>query len=66
MVYGRAGGNVNVYNQAAGLVDVQPQITKDGVQVLIRKTVAQDMSSGRYNQSMRTAQNTMRGVRYTN
>jgi len=66
MVYGRAGGNVNVYNQAAGLVDVQPQITKDGVQVLIRKTVAQDMSSGRYNQQMRTAQNTMRGVRYTN
>ena len=60
------GTKVQVYNQAANMVSAEPMITKDGVRLMIRKTVAKDMADGRFNRSYRTMQNGLRGTRLTN
>lgn len=57
--------NVQVYNSAANDVSVKPQVTEDGVKVLIRRTVSKDMADGRYNDSYGAMQNTLRGTRLT-
>lgn len=60
------GSRIQVYNSAANDVRVEPQITEDGVRLMIRKTVAKDTADGRFNKASRIAQTTQRGTRYTN
>jgi hypothetical protein len=56
--------NVQVYNQAANDVRVSTQQTERGVQVFIRKTIANDMASGKLNESFAAMENNRKGVRY--
>lgn len=60
------GSRVQVFNQASNDVRAEPQITEDGVRLMIRKTVAKDMADGRFNSSYRAMQNGLRGTRLTN
>lgn len=60
------GSSVKVYNSAANDVSVKPQITEEGVTLMIRKTVAKDMADGRFNGSFKTMQSGLNGTRYTN
>ena len=60
------GSRIQVYNSAANDVRVEPQITEDGIRIMIRKTVAKDTADGRFNSASRIAQTTQRGTRYTN
>ena len=61
-----SGSRIQVYNSAANDVRVEPQITEDGVRLMIRKTVAKDTADGRFNRASLIAQTTQRGTRYTN
>lgn len=56
--------NVQVYNEAANDVRVSTQQTERGVQVFIRKTIANDMASGKLNESFAAMENNRNGVRY--
>lgn len=56
--------NVQVYNEAANDVRVSTQQTERGVQVFIRKTIANDMASGKLNESFAVMENNRNGVRY--
>lgn len=60
------GTRVQVFNSAANDVSASPEITEDGVRVMIRKTVSKDMADGRFNKSYRVMQNGLRGTRITN
>lgn len=60
------GTKVQVYNQASNEVKAEPQVTEDGIRIMIRKTVAKDMADGRFNRSYRTMQNGLKGTRLTN
>lgn len=64
--WGGDGSRVQVYNSAANLVKAEPEFTEDGIRIMVRKAVAQDMAEGRFNRSYRTMQNGIRGTRYTN
>lgn len=63
---GRTGGNVQVFNSASNDVNVRPEITPEGVRILIRKVVNEDMASGRYNRSYKQMRGGLNGVRLTN
>lgn len=63
---GRTGGNVQVFNSASNDVNVRPEITPEGVRILIRKVVNEDMASGRYNKSYKKMRGGLNGVRLTN
>lgn len=63
---GGATGDVKVYNTVSNDVKATPQITEDGVKILIEKTVSEQMADGRFNKSYKTMQNSLRGTRYTN
>lgn len=64
---GRLGGaNVKIYNNAANDVHARATVTEDGIKVVINKTVAQAMKDGKYNDSYRTMQNGLNGIRLTN
>ena len=63
---GRTGGNVQVFNSASNDVNVRPEITPEGVRILIRKVVNEDMASGRYNRSYKKMRGGLNGVRLTN
>lgn len=63
---GSSGANVQVYNSAANDVSAKPEITEDGIKIMIRKTVGKDMADGRFNNQYRTMQNGLKGVRLTN
>lgn len=63
---GRTGGNVQVFNSASNDVNVRPEITPEGVRILIRKVVNEDMASGRYNKSYKQMRGGLNGVRLTN
>lgn len=56
---------VQVLNQAANDVTAKPQITKDGIQLLIRRTIAEDMRKGKMDDPYRALQSNMGGQRYT-
>lgn len=58
--------NIKIYNSAANDVNARANVTRDGVEILIKKTVARDMANGEFNQSYKTMQNQINGVRYTN
>lgn len=60
------GNNIQVYNSASNDVTARPEITEDGVKIMIRKTVSKDMSDGRFDNSFKSMQNGLRGQRYTN
>ena len=62
----RTGGNVQVFNSASNDVNVRPEITPEGVRILIRKVVNEDMASGRYNKSYKQMRGGLNGVRLTN
>ena len=62
---GGTGANIKIYNSASNDVSARPEITEDGIKILIRKTVSKDMNDGRFNSSMRTAQSSFSGNRFT-
>jgi len=67
MVYGRGRSTgVKVYNYAANDVHARATVTEDGIKVVINKTVAKSMQDGKYNDSYRTMQNGLNGIRLTN
>jgi hypothetical protein len=64
---GKMGGSsVKIYNNAANDVHARATVTEDGIRVVINRTVAKSMADGKYNDSFRTMQNTVNGVRLTN
>jgi hypothetical protein len=67
LAYGKGGsGDIKVYNSVSNEVTAKPQITEDGIKIMIEKTVNSQMADGRFNKSYRTMQNNLRGTRYTN
>lgn len=64
--WGSDGVRVQVYNSASNLVRAEPTVDQDGIRIAIRQVVKKDMADGRFNTSMRRAQQGMRGTRYTN
>jgi len=64
--WGSDGVRVQVYNSASNLVRAEPTVDQDGIRIAIRQVVNKDMADGRFNTSMRRAQQGMRGTRYTN
>jgi len=63
---GMGGSNVKIYNSAANDVNARAKVTKEGIEVMITKTVSRDMADGKYNTAYITMQNELNGVRYTN
>lgn len=57
--------NVKIFNSAANEVSATPQITEDGMRIMIRKIVNDDIGSGRMNKSLIAAQSSFSGTRYT-
>ena len=69
LAYGGSGtgnGDIKIYNSASNDVKATPQITEDGIKIMIEKTVSSQMADGRFNKSYRQMQNNLRGTRYTN
>lgn len=67
MAQGGRGGNANniqIKNYRGNDTSVQPQVTEDGIKILIRKTVADDLQNRRLNPSLLMAENTMNGIKY--
>ena len=58
--------NVKIFNSASNEVSATPQITEDGMRIMIRKIVNDDMKNGRMNKSLIAAQSSFSGTRYTN
>ena len=58
--------NVKIFNSASNEVSARPQITEDGMRIMIRKIVSDDIGSGRMNKSLIAAQSSFSGTRYTN
>ena len=64
---GNGGGstpNIEIKNYRGNDTTVTPQITEDGIRLLIRKTVADDLSNRRLNGALLSAENTMSGIKY--
>lgn len=62
---GGGGINVQVINQASNDVRATPEITEDGVRLMIRRTVAKDMRDGRFNGAYRGMTAGLSGSRLT-
>lgn len=58
------GANIVINNSAANLVSARPQITKDKIELLIDARVNEGLKSGRYNNSLNMAQQSMTGDYY--
>ena len=58
--------NVVINNSAANIVDAKPEITEDGIKLMIRETVSKDMADGRFNQSYGIMQSNYFGTRLVN
>ena len=58
--------NVKIFNSASNEVSATPQITENGMRIMIRKIVNDDMKNGRMNKSLIAAQSSFSGTRYTN
>ncbi len=67
---GNGSGNnapqIQIFNQAANVVSAKPQITADGMKLMIRQIVTKDMAEGQYNDSFRQMQSGIDGRRITN
>lgn len=63
---GTGNGDIKIYNSASNDVKATPQISEDGIKIMIEKTVSSQMADGRFNKSYRQMQNNLRGTRYTN
>lgn len=61
---GGHGTNIVVNNSASNLVQAQPQITKDKIELLIDARVNDSLKNGRYNTSLNMAQQGMSGDFY--
>ena len=62
---GAGGGtNIVIHNSASNLVTVQPQLTKDKIELLIDARVNDSLKNGRYNNSLNMAQQGMSGDFY--
>lgn len=55
--------NLNVRNYAG--VSVTPQVTMDGIELLIKRTVNAGLEKGEFNSSLLAAENSQSGVRYS-
>lgn len=62
---GGGGMNVQIINQASNDVRATPEITEDGVRLMIRRTVAKDMRDGRFNGAYRGMTAGLSGSRLT-
>ncbi|ERF61742.1 hypothetical protein HMPREF0860_1604 [Treponema socranskii subsp. socranskii VPI DR56BR1116 = ATCC 35536] len=58
--------NVKIFNSASNEVSAKPEMTEDGMRIMIRKIVSDDIGSGRMNKSLIAAQSSFGGTRYTN
>lgn len=58
--------NVKIFNSASNEVSARPEMTEDGIRIMIRKIVSDDIGSGRMNKSLIAAQSSFGGTRYTN
>jgi len=58
--------NVKIFNSASNEVSARPEMTEDGMRIMIRKIVSDDIGSGRMNKSLIAAQSSFGGTRYTN
>ena len=58
--------NVKIFNSASNEVSARPEMTEDGMRIMIRKIVSDDLGSGRMNKSLIAAQSSFGGTRYTN
>ena len=58
--------NVKIFNSASNEVSATPELTEDGMRIMIRKIVSDDIGSGRMNKSLIAAQSSFGGTRYTN
>lgn len=58
--------NVKIFNSASNEVSARPELTEDGMRIMIRKIVSDDIGSGRMNKSLIAAQSSFSGTRYTN
>ena len=58
--------NVKIFNSASNEVSASPEMTEDGMRIMIRKIVSDDIGSGRMNKSLIAAQSSFGGTRYTN
>lgn len=58
--------NVKIFNSASNEVSARPEITEDGIRIMIRKIVSEDIGSGRMNKNLIAAQSSFGGTRYTN
>ena len=58
--------NVRIFNSASNEVSARPEMTEDGMRIMIRKIVSDDIGSGRMNKSLIAAQSSFGGTRYTN
>nr|DAW66604.1 MAG TPA: Putative tail length tape measure protein [Caudoviricetes sp.] len=58
--------NVKIFNSASNEVSARPEMTEDGMRIMIRKIVSDDIGSGRINKSLIAAQSSFGGTRYTN
>lgn len=61
---GGHGTNIVINNSASNLVQAQPQITKDKIELLIDARVNDSLKNGRYNTSLNMAQQGMSGDFY--
>lgn len=58
--------NIQIFNSASNDVVATPSITEDGIKIMIRKIVIDDMAKGRYNNSYKQMRGGLSGVRLTN
>ena len=58
--------NVKIFNSASNEVSARTEMTEDGMRIMIRKIVSDDIGSGRMNKSLIAAQSSFGGTRYTN
>ena len=58
--------NIKIFNSASNEVSARPEMTEDGMRIMIRKIVSDDIGSGRMNKSLIAAQSSFGGTRYTN
>ena len=58
------GTNIIINNSAANIVDASPSISKNQIEILIDSRVNESLKNGRYNHSLKHAENSMTGDFY--
>lgn len=59
------GNNIEIKNYRGNDTTVTPQFTEDGIRILIRKTVADDLANRRLNGALVSAENQINGINYS-